>query len=322
MLKGLACVALIACGSGTAKPKPPIVAAPAQVDVLAHLPADTTAVVAVDVARLRKTPLWSKYKGKLETAAGPVFADLKTKCGFDPVEAITMVVAGTKTTLEDDAVIVVRGLDKAKTTACVLKQAVPYTTATADGEVITLHHQSGRMNMFTFVNDHTLVLRSSNSPTKELLRAATSAGSPLRDTTDFMADFNRVPPEAAGWFVVTGRSKLTDQLAAIGEKPLGIVASVKIGDAIVIDGRVRMSKPETAKSAANILGGALASFAMFGTATAKDAANDVVIALNLRPEILDVMLGTSSGNGGQDGGQDDPPPPPPPVEDPPNPCGD
>jgi hypothetical protein len=320
MLKTLACMALIACGSGTSV-KPKVPDAPKQVDVLAYLPADTSAVIGLDVARLRKTALWAKYKPRLEKAFGPQLADIKAKCGFDPFDVITTITAGAKTDLGEDAVIVVRGLDKDKTTACVMKQAVPLSTAMADGEYITLHHQSGKVNMFTFVDASTVVIRGSNSPTKDGVKAAATAGSPLRSSTEFMADFSKVSTESTVWLVLTNKGKWMDNLAALGDRPLGIDLGVRISDAVKIDSRIRMGKPDAAQKMADAWKQQLAGAAMFIAGDVKVEATDVVISANIKSEMIDLVLASMGAGGGEEGveggvegGKDDPPPP--------DPCGD
>jgi hypothetical protein len=302
-------VALVACGPGTtAKPKPPT--ASKQVDVLAYLPADTTVVFGLDLARLRKSALWAKYKPALEKAYGSQLAAVKSKCGFDPFETITTITVGLKADLNEDAVFVVRGLDRDKTTACVMKQAVPLATATADGDFITLHHQSGSQNMFTFVDASTVVLRGSNSPTKDSVKAATSAGSPLRSSSGFMADYSKVSTEATFWMVVTPKHKWMDSFADLGTRPLGIDLDVRVNDAIKIDGRIRMDKPDVAQKIAEAAKQQLAGVKMFVAADIKVEAADVVIAASIKSEMIDLAL-AGLGAGGGEGGGDDPPPPPP-----------
>nr|MBA2542574.1 hypothetical protein [Deltaproteobacteria bacterium] len=175
----IAVVLGIGCGSGT-KPKPnDRIEKPAVADPLAHLPANTSLAMSIDLVRLRKSPLWVAYWPQIQAAIAPQLAGVQAKCGFDPLAAITSITAAMPDGSDNDITLVVRGLPREQTIACVMKQAFPEATAMDEGGVITMHHQSGAVNMFTFVDPTTLVLRGSKAPTKETLQAAVATAAPL-----------------------------------------------------------------------------------------------------------------------------------------------
>jgi hypothetical protein len=301
----IAVVLGLGCGPG-AKAKPNILdKGPAVADPLAYLPASSALTLSIDIVRLRKSPLWNAYWPQIQAAIAPQLAGVKAKCGFDPLEAITSITAATQEGSEDDVTIVVRGLPRDQTIACVMKQTLPAATAVNEGGVITLHHQSGAMNMFTFVDPTTLVLRGSKAPTKESLQAAVATASPLRDSKPFMARFDRLTKDPVMWVLMTGKGEwMTKAGGSIGEKPVAIEIAIRMTDDVLVDGRVQMETPDAAKRTVEVWEAGASALAMFLTATAKAEGDTAVISLAIKKAAIDLVLSQYGGTG-----MDDPPPP-------------
>lgn len=193
---------LAACHGPAAKPaplptSPPRAVGPDLSDPLALLPADSDLIIRVDVAALRRSPLWTKYgHGFLETVA-PSFAD----CGYDPFSEITTITAGMP--LEGElGNFVIRGIDRDKTLHCLhASKAETATSVTFDGDFITLTNKSGSVNMLTFVDAHDAVMQGSKHPTRETLSQALKVGAPLHADADLQALYTKLASNAVVSFV-------------------------------------------------------------------------------------------------------------------------
>lgn len=162
-------------------------------DPFALMPSDSDVFFSIDVAALRRSPLWAKYKSSVVELAGPSFA----ACGYDPFDDITLITAGMP--LEGQlGVFVIRGLDRDKLLHC-LHTPTPETatTVTYDGDFITFTNKSGTVNLMTFVDAHNAVMQGSTHPTKETLTQALKVGAPLRKDADLVAAVDKLAPNAA-----------------------------------------------------------------------------------------------------------------------------
>jgi hypothetical protein len=189
-MRRIAALALVAaCYHAALAPAPSRFA-----DPLALVPPHPDLVIRVDLAVIRQSPLWPKYGPKLVAAMLPGF----TGCSYDPISEITTITAGYSQNDNTNGHFVVRGLDRDKTLACLrTSRAQTNTTATFDGDFVTLLNKSGSVNMITFPEPHIMVLEGSKTPTKTTLRRALDMGAPLRKDPTYLELEQRVPPGAA-----------------------------------------------------------------------------------------------------------------------------
>ena len=89
-------------------------------DDLSLLPADSEMVLGLNFAQLQQSALWKQFAPKLMDKMSKGLNDFKAACGFDPMEAVKSVTMGLKGVGNDqpDGAVVVHGLDKAKSMAC------------------------------------------------------------------------------------------------------------------------------------------------------------------------------------------------------------
>ena len=110
----------------------------------------------------------------MEKAAGGL-AEFKAACGFDPMEAVKSVSMGLKGVGNDqpDGSVVIHGLDKAKSMACIDKAkaeaAKKGTEITVDGDVFMVKDKSAQTTAWTFVNSDTLLGVIGPNATKDTL---------------------------------------------------------------------------------------------------------------------------------------------------------
>src|ERR1041385_6549253 len=132
-------------------------------DDLALLPADSEMVLGLNFAQLQQSALWKQFSPKLMEKMQSGLAEFKAACGFDPMEAVKSVSMGLKGVGNDvpDGAIVVHGLDKAKSMACLDKAkaeaAKQGSEITVDGDVFTVKDKNGQTTAWTFTGSDTLL---------------------------------------------------------------------------------------------------------------------------------------------------------------------
>jgi len=182
---------LVACDAGV-KLEPPTPApakheAPPVATViagmnLAYLAVDSDMIIHVDVAALRHGPMWPTYESHFANLLLP-----KLGCTYMPVRDMATAEVGItlKTGL---GVVVVRGIDRDKTLACLHQ----ITDARFDGNFVTVTD-----GVVTFVDATTMVMQKGRQPTVATLTQALRDGNaPLGTDPTFAAAIKRLPPHA------------------------------------------------------------------------------------------------------------------------------
>lgn len=222
----------------------------AAADALAFLPVDADIVLGVDVASLRTSAVWAEYQGKLTNLVGPQLASIQKSCGFDPIQAVQSVTLGVFSKDTANTVVIVRGLDRDRTIACLKTNVIPDTTVAMDRDVVSLIHKTGDRDVLAFADGSTLVLQGSKQPTADGLRALVQGGAPLRGSASFLEMFDRLDRGATGWIVVNGNASMFDKLAGMGNRPRAIYGTVRVGAGVAAKVHIRMATPEAAKQLA------------------------------------------------------------------------
>jgi hypothetical protein len=324
MLRTLPALALIlvACQHDAApvpsnKMAPP--AAPVvTTDVLGFIPLASDIVGGVDVKALRASPLWAEYQPHLVAAIGPQLADLKQKCGFDPIETIESVTFGVPNRSDPaNGVVVIRGLDRDRTIACLATQIIPDTTVTNDNGVLTLANKSGALNLVTFVDRSTLVLEGTLHPTKDSLQAVVRSGAPLRTSPAFLEMYDKLEPNATIWMVINGNAAALDKLGSMGTKPRGLYGTIRVAAGIAARVHLRLETADQAAQLAATFSGQLQSARpMFDQLAATSEGDVLALTVDLSAaqlRSLTRMMGTmfnASGSSPTSGGLFQPPPSP------------
>jgi hypothetical protein len=245
----IAIIALTACHETPAKPpvqpsanRAAAARAPAAQtrvdDPLALVPASSDVVFKVDVATLRKSPLWTKYQQHVADFILPSFKG----CGYNPLADMVTMVGGFP--VRDELIVfVVRGVDRDKTLHCLKTSTLETnTTAVFDGDIVRLVNKSGHVNLMTFVDAKTMVMQGSKNPTRETLAAALKIGAPLRQNRDYLALEQELPPGAAIAIVMPSTSKALETLTRekFGAPVREVYVTIHITDVVAVHGTIRM----------------------------------------------------------------------------------
>lgn len=248
-MRALACtlMLLVACKDKPAGDAVTAVGGTDFSDPLALVPADSDMVMKLDIAALRKSSLWTAYKGDALMFIAPTFAS----CAYNPLDEITTITAGLPSGASQ-GVFVIRNIDRDKATKCLREsKAETNTTVTFDGDFITLTNKSGAVNMLLFVDAKTLVMQGSKDPTKASLIAALGMGAPLRKDQALVAKMAKLSPTAALTFVSRPDSKLMAQglQEKLGLPARGFYASVEVTDHLELHTVLELDNPGAAKDA-------------------------------------------------------------------------
>lgn len=214
---------------------------------LGYLPADAMVVAGINAKQLQSSALWkTKVEPQLVKGdAATKLAEFKARCGFDPIASITSVSVGAKgmTGRTVDAVVVLRGLDKAKTFDCLEKSkadlATQGTTVARDGDVVTLT-ADGQPVIMTFAGDVALI-GSGAYATKDAITLAAAGNSQLKSSPNFVDMYNKLDTSKSIWFFVSGKLSAFEAASSmLGSRPKSVFGALNVTDGLAVDARVRL----------------------------------------------------------------------------------
>jgi hypothetical protein len=257
-LLGLACVA--ACSHDHPQTTPTKPAGPdysaAAADPVGFLPADADLVVGINLGQVQQSPLFKQFAPMFMDKVGAMLEKFKSWCDFDPL-TIQSVALGIRHlgTDDQDGVVVVRGIDKAKLMGQCLakvKEAVAGqgTQLAVDGDVITIKNDK-QVSVSSFVNDTTMVTVIGKGD-RAGLDGALAAGAALRGSPVFAEMIGKVKTTDSVWAVANGNSKAFEKLAQNGLKAKAVFGSVNAAEGLTADVRMRVDSPEQATQLAGM----------------------------------------------------------------------
>jgi hypothetical protein len=230
------------------------------VDDLTLLPLDSEVVLGINFAQVTQSSLWKQFieprmmTGELQSQ----LATFKAKCDFDPMASFKTVSVGLKVVNDKpDGVIVVHGIDKAKSLACVDKMkdeaSKEGTEMTRDGDVLLVKNKNGEPAAVMFVNDNTAVIALGDKGNAAGVKQVAQGGSTLKSSPPFLDMYSKVKTGDSLWFLINGNAKFFEKAAAIGAKPKAVFGSVNVTDGLSLDMRMRMETPDAAAQFANMM---------------------------------------------------------------------
>jgi hypothetical protein len=227
-------------------------------DDLSLLPADSEVVIGVNLKQMQGSPLWkSMVEPKLTKGeAQQKIAEFKTKCGYDPMTAVSSIAVGMKNVTDDgaDVVAVIRGLDKGKTLDCIEKNKTEMTKdggeLTRDGDTFVLKDSKGKQGAFGFISDSTAVLVFGANGNPAGFKAVAAGGSSLKSSAPFLEMYKKLKTSDSIWGLASGKV-----LEKAPIKATAAYGSFNMTDGIAVDGRVRFDSPDSATQAAAMVNG-------------------------------------------------------------------
>jgi hypothetical protein len=231
-------------------------------DDLSLLPADSEMVMGLNFAQLQQSALWKQFAPMLMEKAGQGLADFKAACGFDPMEQIKSVSIGMKNLdggKEPDGAVVIHGLDKGKSMACLDKAkaeaAKSGSEITVDGDVFTVKAKTGETTAWTFVDSDTLLGSVGAGASKDTVLAAAKGGAALNTSKTFLEMYSKINTKESLWLLVNGNAAFMQKAAQAGIKPKAVFGSVNVTDGLTVDMRIRLETPDEAKQLVTMMQG-------------------------------------------------------------------
>lgn len=238
-------------------------AAPAGGD-LSLIPVDSEVVLGVNWSQLQASPLWKQFvepEMKKDNEFVANMEKFKTKCGFDPMTAVKTMSIGMKGLGGDmpDGIMVLNGLDKAKSMACVDKwqdeAAKENVTITKDGDVVLMKDKGGEGAGMTFLSDNRALVVIGKSVDVAAVKKAAAGGSTLSTSPAFVEMHGKIAKDQSLWFLANGNSKIFEDAAQLGLKPKAVFGSLNVTDGLSADVRARLESPDQAtQTVANFKG--------------------------------------------------------------------
>jgi hypothetical protein len=250
----------------------------------------------------------------MEKAASGL-AEFKAACGFDPIEQIKSVSIGMKNIdagggKTPDGAIVIHGLDKGKSMACLEKAkaevAKKGSDITVDGEVFTVKDKKGETTAWTFVNGDTLLGVLGASASKDTVLAAAKGTSTLKTSQTFVEMYSKINTKESLWLLINGNAPFMAKAAQSGMKFKAIFGSLNITDGLTVDGRVRFGSADEATQFANMAKGQINNpqvKQMFDKLEIAADGSDAKISIAMSNQKLQQLAGMMAGMmGGMMGG--------------------
>jgi hypothetical protein len=218
-------------------------------DALAFLPIDSEIVLGLDARQIFASPLWKRFEPQLLGLLGKDLPDFQARCGYDPFAELRGVTIGAKAGDPLDGVLVVRGLPRDKTMACIGRALPQRARITVEGGIITVPGDGDDPPaVMSFAGQATLVIATSRAK----LDAALAAGAPLRKSRAFSELWALIDARHAVWAIVNGSARAFDSLSALGIRPRAILGSVALGSGLSLTGLMRFGTADEATQLASL----------------------------------------------------------------------
>ncbi|HWU88005.1 MAG TPA: hypothetical protein VN253_12050 [Kofleriaceae bacterium] len=266
---------------------------------LGLIPVDSDLVLGLNLAQARDSALYRDFVMPSLTKNGKLQAlieKLKTKCGFDPMTAVSSMTLGLKS--DGEGVAVVHGLEKAKALPCVdqVKDELAQgkVEVTKDGDVVLAKgDRPGDTAAVTFVDDKTALFVFGPKANKAGALEVAQGKSALSSSKEFTSMYGQLRTGDTVWGVLKGSAEpLASQLEKLNVKSTAVFGSASVKDGLAIDLRMRVESEDQAQNVAKLIGSQVAGFEQFADKVeiGSDKA-DVRFQVSFTPEKLKTVLG-------------------------------
>lgn len=279
---------------------------------LALLPLDSELVLGINWSQVQTSALWKQFvePKMMQGDTQKKLAEFKAKCGFDPMSSIKSVSIGLKSLGENkpNGVVVVHGLDKAKTFACLeqnkdemTKDGTEYSK---DGDVALFKNTKENQTVgLTFVNDATGVLVLGDTVNAAAVKTAAAGGSKLKDSPSFVDMYGKIRTGDSLWGLLNNSKKVFGKMSNMGINASAMYGSLNVTDGLSLDLRLRVENETAAAQLATMskqqMGQAKQMFDQADVTTeGKDVRFTVVMSATKLNEMIKNFGGMLGGLGG------------------------
>lgn len=265
------------------------------------VPVDSELVLGLNLAQARDSKLFQELampRIAKNARVQAMIEKVKTKCGFDPMTAVSSITLGMKAGGGNgEGVVVVHGLEKAKALPCVdlLKDEAAEQKAeiTKDGDVVLIKGDRPEASAaVSFVDDKTAIVAFGPKGNKAGVLEVAQGKSTLSSSKEFVDMYRRVKTGDTVWLLVnTGAEVVADALSKLNIKSKALFGSVNVTDGVALDLRLRVDSDEQAADLAKGLESQAAGFAQFAEKVEIDSEkSDVRMKISLTQEKLQMLM--------------------------------
>jgi hypothetical protein len=265
------------------------------------VPVDSEMVLGLNLAQARDSKLFQELVMPQITKNAKLQAlveKIKTKCGFDPMTAVSSITLGMKAGGGNpEGVVVVHGLEKAKALPCVdqMKDEAAEQKAeiTRDGDVVLIKgDRPEESSAVTFVDDKTAVVAFGPKGNKAGVLEVAQGKSTLSSSKEFVDMYSRVKTGDTVWLLVnTSAEMVAEALSKLNIKSKALFGSVNVTDGVAIDLRLRVDSEEQAANLAKGMESQAAGFAQFADKVEIDSEKaDVRFKVSLTQDKLQTLV--------------------------------
>jgi hypothetical protein len=279
---------------------------------LSLLPVESELVLGINWQQVQGSALWKQFvEPKMMTGENAKnLSDFKAKCGFDPMTAVKTISLGLKNLSSNspDGVVVVHGVDKAKTLACLdtmkPEMEAKGTEYTRDGDVALFKDKKGTAMGLTFTNDSTAVAVIGAQANLAGVKQVATGGSKLKDSDAFRDMYSKVRTGDSLWGLMNGNSPVFDKMGNMGIKAKAVFGSLNVTDGLSLDLRIRAADAAGAQQLASMSKQQLGQASkMFDQSDVVADGNDVKYTMVMSAAKLQNMIQQFGGMLGGLGGQ-------------------
>lgn len=283
-----------------------------QSDDLSLLPVKSEVVLGINFAQMQGGQLWKDNVAPQIAKNMEKLEEFKAKCGFDPLASIKSLTLGLSNLGEGKptGAVVVRGLDKGKTTDCLVNKmkdeiAAKGGSVTQDGDYIVMKDKDGTTSTAKFIADDVLLMAAGGD--KAQLDTYAKGDTALKSSPMFVDMFGKLKSTDTVWGLLRGDSKALEPLAGMGVKVKAIYGSVNVTDNVTASLRARVENPDQAATIVTMINGQVAKAKMFmDKVDVGTEGNDVKVDAMITAEKLKALQSLAGMGGG--GGMGGPPP--------------
>jgi hypothetical protein len=228
---------------------------PPPFDPLVLLPTNADTAISYTGKTLKGTWLWPLVRAAVDDQApGSAFG---SQCGMVPLLAFDQLdvdLRGPGESPNPDFVAVVQTppeLDPRLITGCVERLSGGGQRFQISNGVMTFVRSPDRSPMvFAYADPTTFIAAASAAGSFEAFVDALHRGLPLRGAPALADLIGQVAPHSAVWVAIAGGAKASDAQAALGIRPVALVASATIAGALTVTARLRLDSADAARKVA------------------------------------------------------------------------
>jgi len=241
-------------------PEPAPAPAPPPFDPLVLLPTSADAAISYTGSTLNRTWLWGLVRAAVDDRAPSFASAFGSVCSLGPLRAIDQLdvdLRGLGQTPDPGFVAVFQvhpDLDPRTITGCIERHGGSSTRLQISNGVMTFTPSPDRSPVvFAYTEPTRFIAAASATGSLDAFVDALHRGLPLRGSPPLADLISQVAPRSVAWVAFAGGTKPSDAQAALGIRPVSLLASATFARALSITARLRLDSADAARKVAALV---------------------------------------------------------------------